>query len=271
MYLGIDVGGTKTLFAVFSLEGKIVYEKKIPTNKSYERFLGDVDKLVSSEIKKDFDIRCVCAAIPGRVDRKRGIGVNFGNLDWHNIPVKEDLGRILNGPPVLVENDANLGGLSEALAHKKYKKVLYLTVSTGIGDGLIVDGKIDPEFADSEAGQMVINHDGKIQIWEQVASGKALKKRYGKMASEINDASIWRAYSVDLAVGLQELLAVIQPDVVIFGGGVGAHFEKFGAYLEGELYKMSNQMVPRPPIIKANRPEEAVIYGCYDFIHQQFA
>lgn len=269
MYLGVDVGGTKTLLAVFDASGKVIFEHKIATNKDYAKFLGQFEKAAGGELKP-YDLHHVCVAIPGRVDRRRGMGMDFGNLDWHNVPIKDNFSRILKGLPVLVENDANLAGLSEALlVLKKYKKVLYLTVSTGIGDGIIINGKIDPAFADSEAGHMVVFHEGKLQKWQDFGSGKALKKRYGKIAADLKDATSWRAYSADLAVGLQELLAVVQPEVVIIGGGVGSHYEKFGAYLEGELQKLENPLVPIPPIIKAHRPEEAVIYGCYDFIRQQ--
>lgn len=269
MYLGVDVGGTKTLLAVFDGNGKVVFEHKIGTNKDYIKFLADVSKIVSPEIKK-FGVMEACCALPGRINRRLGLGVSFGNLDWHNVPIKEDLKKLLGGVPVVIENDANLAGLSEALlVHKKYKIVLYLTFSTGVGGGIITNGKIDATFEDFEPGQMVIFHEGKLQKWEDFASGKALKKRYGKIAADINDATTWRLYSADLAIGVQELLAVVQPDVVIVGGGVGSHFEKFSAYLEGELQKLENPLVPIPPIIKARRPEEAVIYGCYDFIRQQ--
>ncbi len=268
MYLGIDVGGTKTLFAVFSAGGKILKKNKILTHKNYAHFLKDAEKELESLVESK-KVTAVCCAAPGRIDRKQGIGMDFGNLAWHNAPIKHDLKKLLPRASVFVENDANLAGLSEAiLVHKKYKKVMYITVSTGIGGGIIIDGKIDEDFADFEPGQMVISHEDGLRKWESFASGSALKKRYGLLASEINDASIWRHYSQDLAVGLQELLAVVQPEVVIIGGGVGTHFEKFSAYLEGELYKLQNPLVNQPPIIKAKRPEEAVIYGCYDFIRQ---
>jgi predicted NBD/HSP70 family sugar kinase len=64
------------------------------------------------------------------------------------------------------------------------------------------------------------------------------------------------------------LLATIQPDVVVVGGGVGAHFEKFQPFLEEALKKINNPLVPVPPLLKAQRPEEAVIYGCYEYIVQ---
>ncbi|MBX4201994.1 hypothetical protein KW803_03860, partial [Candidatus Saccharibacteria bacterium] len=127
---------------------------------------------------------------------------------------------------------------------------------------------IDPSFANFEPGQMQFEHDGKSQKWEDFASGRALFEKYGKLASEIEDETIWREFSGLVALGLEELLATVQPAVVVFGGGVGAHFEKFSGFLAEDLNAIKNPMVPIPPLIKAHRPEEAVIYGCYDFIAQ---
>jgi predicted NBD/HSP70 family sugar kinase len=171
---------------------------------------------------------------------------------------------------VWIENDAKLGGLSEALlVHKKYKKVLYLTVSTGIGGGIIIDGKIDQDLVDSEVGHMVLPFEGQLTKWESFASGKALVDRFGKKAMDLEDRKAWQEYSKDLALGIFQILAVIQPDVVIIGGGVGAHFDKFGEDLKKALKNLENDMVEIPPVIAAKRPEEAVIYGCYEYIKQQ--
>jgi len=176
--------------------------------------------------------------------------------------------RSLRGIPTFIENDANLAGLSEAISHKKYSKVLYITIGTGIGGIIIINGKIDPVFADMEPGRMVLSYKGRLEKWEDFASGKAIKDRYGKLASEINDDSIWTAYAKDLALGFDCLLSVIRPEIVIIGGGVGAHFSKFGDKLEKELKRVTDRMVEVPPIIQAKRPEEAVIYGCYEYIKQ---
>jgi len=269
MYLAIDVGASKTLLAVFSPDGQLLGEHRFPTSKDYHKFLVDFKKTFESNFAS-YQLLACCCAIPGKVDRARGIGKNFGNLDWANIAVASDLGKILGGLPIYVENDANLGGLSEALlVHKKYKKVLYLTISTGIGDGIIINGKIDDGLADSEAGHMLIERDGKVQKWEDFASGRALKARYGKLAKDISDPHIWKEFAHDIALGLNELLAVIQPEVVIIGGGVGKYFDKFGDLLAQELSSHPNKMVEIPPLVKAARPEEAVIYGCYEFIKQK--
>ncbi len=269
MYLAIDVGATKTLLAAFSDRGEVLHEQKIATDKKYEKFLSDLKAVLAQGKFKDYHFLAVCCAIPGKVDRQKGIGLTFGNLPWHNAPINADLEKILgHHTQIFVENDANLAGLYEAQAHKEYKKVLYLTLSTGIGDGIITDGKIDPDFADSESGQMVLEHEGRLQKWENIASGRAFKQKYGKLAKEVDNPFVWQQYSRALAKGIGELIATLQPSVVILGGSVGAQFDKFVSSLKEELKKYHNNMVPIPPIIKADKPTEAVIYGCYEYIRQ---
>jgi glucokinase len=268
MYLAIDIGGSKTLLAVFDESGQVIDQFKFPTNKNYADFLSELAQAVKEKLGHHSFIAC-CCAVPGDIDRDQGVAIVFGNLPWHNLPIRSDLVKILGPIPIKVENDANLAGLSEArLVSDSYKRVMYLTVSTGIKSGFIVGGQIEPNLADAEPGQMVLEHDGKIQKWEDFASGRALVAKYGKKASEIDDPVVWKEFTHGLALGINELLAVLKPDVVIIGGGVGAHFEKFAPYLQEELNKMGNEMVPVPPIIKAQRPEEAVVYGCYEYIKQ---
>lgn len=268
MYLGIDVGASKILFAVFEPNGKKVSEYKVPTPQDYEAFLSTVGKTARERLSQ-YEFTAACAAIPGWIDFDKGIAVGFGNLPWHDVPVQKDIDHQLAGVKLFIHNDAKLAGLSEAiLIRDKYKKVLYLTISTGIGGGVIVDGVIDPQFANFEPGQMIFQFEGKNIQWEDFASGRAMHARYGKLASEIKDPAIWREYSQTLVLGLENLLATIQPEVVVIGGGVGAHFEKFQPYLEEALKQINNPMVPTPPLLKAQRPEEAVIYGCYEYIKQ---
>jgi glucokinase len=266
VYLAIDVGASKTLLATFSASGKLIHQFKFATPADYDKFIKEIGRAINQEFGGQ-SLIMACCAIPGLVDRRRGRGRVFGNLNWRNVPIKDDLERELS-VAVLIENDANLAGLAEALSHKKYNKVIYLTISTGIGGGIISDGKIDPVLADSEVGHMLISHRGKIQPWESFASGRALKRRYGQLAEDIEDPMIWDAYAKDVAAGLYALLAVIQPDVVIIGGGVGAHFEKFSDALLRELNDHPNKMVDIPPIVEARHAEQAVIYGCYEFIKQ---
>ena len=267
-YLAIDIGGSKTLFAVFEPSGKLAFEHKIETPRDYGQLKTAIGAVLRKELGQ-FHISNCCCAVPGWIDFKLGIAVGFGNLPWQNIHIKSDLEELMPDVSVLIHNDAKLAGLSEAhVLGETYRKVLYLTVSTGIGGGIIIDGYIDPDFANFEPGQMQFNYLGKPVMWEDFASGRSLKEKYGQLASEITDEKIWREYAQLIALGLEELLATIQPEVVVFGGGVGAHFEKFKDFLEEDLNAIKNPLVPIPPLTKAQRPEEAVIFGCYDYIRQ---
>jgi glucokinase len=267
MYLAIDIGGSKTLLAVFDDHGNITDKYKIPTNKDYSGFIAELQDAISNKLGHHA-FAAICCAVPGKLDKDMSVVQVLGNLPWRNKHIKRDIELIVRHTPVFLQNDAKLAGLAEALVHPKYHKVLYLTVSTGIGDGIIIDGKIDPNFTSSEPGQMMVEFDNRIQKWEDFASGRALVAKYGKRASDIEDPKIWKHFAKGLARGMNELIAILQPDVIILGGGVGAHFEKFSAALKDELKDLSNEMVPTPPVIKAKHAEEAVIYGCYEYIKQ---
>lgn len=263
MYLGIDVGGTKTLIARFTENGVQEASLRFPTPPDYRDFIRELAKNVV-EISTN-KIVAAGIAIPGKVDRSKGVGVAFGNLAWKNVPIKDDLEKFLHFP-VAVENDANLGGLSESMLLPQYSRVLYVTISTGIGTGFVVDRKIEPGFADTEGGHMILEHNGELVSWESFASGKAIVKKFGKRAEDIHDAKTWKIIAHNIALGLIDLIAVIQPEVIVFGGGVDIFFERFQPYLEAELKKFDTPLTPIPALMKAQRPDEAVIFGCYDYV-----
>lgn len=267
MYLAIDVGGTKTLFAVMDEHGKVIKEHKIKTPEKYPEFLAAVDEAFKTKLKT-YNFEYCCCALPGRIDHAAGVAIGFGNLAWHAIPFRRDLQKLLGNIPTLLENDAKLAGLSEARLIPQYSKVLYLTISTGIGGGLIVDGVIDPVLDDSEPGFILLEHEGKLMRWQDFASGKAIVARFGKRASDLEDPAIWHIIAKDFAVGMIDLIATLQPDAVIIGGGVGTHFHKYGTMLNHELKKFQSDLVPIPPVLPAKHAEEAVIYGCYELIKQ---
>lgn len=267
MYLGIDIGGTKTLVACVNNKGIIVDRIKFPTPKIYTVFLKELATTVANLSTKTFVATGV--AIPGRVDREHGVGVAFGNLPWLGVPIQKDIQKIVQSP-TFIENDANLAGLSEAMLLKQHACVLYVTISTGIGTGVITNQKIDPEFADSEGGQILLERRGKLQTWEDFAAGSAIVRRFGKLASEINDKKTWNIISQDIAIGLYDLTVFIQPDAIVLGGGVLAHFDKFDDLLIAQLKRLSTPLTPIPPIYRARRPDEAVIFGCYDFAKSEY-
>lgn len=260
MYLAVDIGATKVLLAVFTNKGKLEEQLKFPTPEKYLDLVEAFKTNVSLLKNKSFERAVV--AVPGRLNRERGIALAFGNRPWLNVPIEDDFRKIINCP-IRIENDAKLAALSEAnLIKDDFKRVLYVTISTGISSGLIVDGIIDHGMQDSEAGQMWFDYHGKRAQWEDFASGRAIVAKYGKRASEITDPGTWHTIAHNIAIGLIELISVIQPEIVVLGGGVGTHFDKYKKLLKDELSKYELPIVPIPPIVKARNPEEAVIYGC---------
>jgi predicted NBD/HSP70 family sugar kinase len=269
MYIAIDVGGTKTLIAVFNNHGVVQETKKFETPTDYPAFIECLAQNVALLSTNEFSYGCI--AIPGKVDRLHGIGIAFGNLPWKDISIQADIETICHCP-FFVENDANLAGLSEAVLLKdSYRKVLYLTVSTGIGSIYVIDGVMDNDTLDAEVGNMLLEHRGKLASWQSFASGKAIVKQFGKRASDIDDQAAWYSIAHNLAVGIITLIATYTPEVIVIGGGVGTHINKFHDTLVDILKIYENPLVSIPPIVGAQRAEEAVIYGCYELIYQRTA
>ncbi len=261
MFLAIDVGGSKVLLSVFDDDGTVQKSSKIQTPIMYPDFVHEVKQQILELIGEQQPEVCAIA-LPGTIDRENGVVHYFGNLPWENVHIRDDFSDVLHCP-ILLENDAKLAGLAEADSLKNlYKRVLYITVSTGIGIGLTVNGVIDHSVSDAGGRGTILEHDGKIMAWEEFASGRAINQKTGKLASEIEDTSEWYIIARNIAIGLINLIGAYSPDCIVIGGGVGAHLEKFHERLheELELYR-SKLITAMPQIIKAQHPEEAVVYG----------
>lgn len=262
MYAGVDIGGTKTLLAALDDNGVILQKIRFETPKTYDEFVENFKAAAKGLNVKDF--RAGGVGAPGKIDPVRGCGIWFGNLSWEDVPLDHDIEKILNCP-VVVKNDAKVAALSEAMLLKdRFSKVLYITVSTGIGFGLVIDQKIDDALSDRGGKDILVEHHGKLVPWESFASGRAIVERYGKKAAEITDEATWRAIVRDLMPGLLQLIAITEPEVIVFGGSVGTYFERYGDLLRTELARYDLPIKPLPDLRGAARPEEAVLYGCYD-------
>lgn len=268
MYLAIDIGGTKTLVATFDTTGQKIAQEKFPTPQDYNLFLSDLEKTVAKISTESLTI-CVCA-VPGLIDRERGIIESLGNLPWRNKPIRDDISRAIDNTEVIIENDAKLAGIAEA-THLvgQYERVLYLTVSTGIGGALLKNGQIIEELRDTEAGKMPLQYEGKFQAWESFGSGKAIVERYQKRASEIEDIHIWKDISLRVGYGTAICCSIMQPDVIVFGGGVGQFADKFSqgivAFLQTQLHPNIRQ--PKA-LLPPHYGEESVIQGCFMLLKQ---
>jgi len=172
MYVGVDVGGTKTLVAVLDDHGVIKERVSFSTPKSYDNFLLELRHAAAHFEHKDFQAGGI--GTRGAIDRDHGRRIRDRLLKWGVVPMQANIEDIFKCPMVL-ENDAKVAALSEAMLLKdKYKRVLYVTISTGIGFGLVVDGKIDTNINDGGGQSLLLEHDGKLMAWENFAGGKAI-------------------------------------------------------------------------------------------------
>jgi len=263
MYLGIDVGGTKTLLASLDASGNIVDRVKFPTPQTYPELITAIQAAARQLSQEPYQL--AAAGVPGILDRKQGLVLSYGHRDWTNNPIKTDLSAAL-GCPILIENDGKLGGLAAAIdIINEYKNVLYLAIGTGIGICYTANGIIDQSIDDGGGHTLLLEHDGQTLPWEDFAGGLAIIQKYGLQASEITDPVAWQAIAHNFTQGIEVLLTDRTPDAIVVGGGVGAHLDKFAHFLEEDL---TISLGSCPPLLQANDAEEIVIHGCYQLIKQ---
>jgi predicted NBD/HSP70 family sugar kinase len=266
MIIAIDIGGTKTLVAKFDANGVIGEVEHFSTPKNTTTFFSELHEVLARFLPQPGDTIMVASA--GLVDSKQKVILHSPNLGWTNVLIGEELTRRY-GCVVYLENDAVIGGLGAALALPGVPPlVLYVTVGTGIGGGLVVNGRIHDGLNHIEIGHMVINNGDGLEVWEHLASGTAFKKLFGKQVAEISEPEEWETIADRLSIGLRVLIPALQPGLILIGGGVGAHFESFGELLATKLRKQVPQFIPIPPIQKAPDPEKAVLNGCYHYVSQ---
>jgi glucokinase len=269
MIIAVDTGGTKTLVASFDKGGVLGKQIKFPTPKGSDDFI----KTLKATIKDNYEgkpVEAIVVAIPGVTSK--GVVITCGNLPWKDLNISSALNGVLDKAPIFVENDANLAGLAETRLLKTVPtQSLYVTIGTGIGTGIITDGRINSALRNSEAGHALIEYDGVVREWETFASGKAIHKAYGKYARNITDKHIWDQIADRISRGFLAVIPILQPDIVIIGGSIGTYFDKYGDRLQRLLNEKLPSMIPCSKFVQAKYPELAVIYGCYYYAIDAFA
>ena len=234
---------------------------KFPTPSDPKEYVHVLKETVRAQFGHH-DVSVIVLAIPGVIDN--GIVKWCGNLPWQNINFGALLKDLLPGVPLFIENDAKLAALGETRNLPSIPvSSLYVTISTGIGGGLVVDGQLDHGMRFSEIGHIPLEYDGKVRIWESFASGHAIVETYKKFARDITSKRIWHQIADRMSRGFLVVIPTIQPDIIIIGGSVGTYFERYGDMLIGILREHLPDHIALPKIVKAQHPEEAVVYGCY--------
>ena len=259
--IGVDIGGTKVLAGVVDPLGNVLEKRLLPTPGHDVQLVEDTIVRLVQELRRDFDVAAVGIGAAGFVDASRTIVMFSPHLNWRREPLRSALGERLR-LPVVVDNDANTAAIAESRfgAAQGHRFVLCVTLGTGIGGALVLDGKVFRGF-NGMAGeyghmQMVPNGHrcecGNRGCWEQYASGNALLREARELitngspvAHHLHDLvdgdpallagpQITRAardgdpLSLELVgdigewlgVGLAGLAAALDPSCIVIGGGL---------------------------------------------------
>ena len=273
-YLGIDVGGTFVKGALVNENGEILNKSKIPTDSKIggEKIIYDIadfcKNLASSYGIELSEVTGIGMGIPGIVDGESGTIIYVPNLNWRNFKGAELLSK-LTGLPVKLSNDANAAALGETKfgAGKKYNSTVMITLGTGVGGGVIIDGKLfeGNKGAGTELGHSVIVaggepcNCGRRGCLEAYASATALIRDTRRAMQKNPESKLWTVGSLEavdgklafdfyetdadakaivdnyvqkLATGIVNFANVFRPEAVIIGGGVCAQGENLRLPLE---------------------------------------
>jgi predicted NBD/HSP70 family sugar kinase len=267
MIIAVDTGGTKTLVAAFSKDGELLHKIKFPTPKEVPLYISELVVTINKLTRETTPI-AISLALPG-ILRHDGTLIVAENLGWKDVDIRQHLQKHFVCP-IYIENDANLGGVGAVrLIPDTPARCLYVTISTGIGTGMLLNGQLLAGVEQSEGGRIYLEHDGVTKQWEEFASGRAVYNTYGKYAREITSKRVWNTISKNIAQGLLALWPVLRPEMIIIGGSIGTYFDRYDEHLNGVLREYLGYRAPL--VVSSPKPEEVVIYGCYYYALDQLA
>lgn len=245
--IGIDLGGTNIRVGYVREDGVIEHVVKATTIKatSSDPLIQQIADLIQQLPPVDYPITGIGVGVPGPVRAKDGYVYVMPNLELYDLPLKQVLEAKLGRSPVIVGNDANVAALAEAKsgAGKGYETVQFVTVSTGIGGGLVIGDKLitgSRGYA-QEVGNMIVHPQGRKQsdvmnhgAWEAQCSGTALVAQAAELGVEVPHAGEVFARSLAnkelallvtrwidwMAIAIANMVNLYEPDVFILGGGV---------------------------------------------------
>lgn len=271
--IGLDIGGTKLLVAAADREGKILRTVHAPTPKGKEEGLTLLKKLVC-EVVQGEPIEGMGASCGGPLQADEGIVSPLHQPEWRNVPLREIFSQEFQCP-FRVEVDTDAAALAEyryGPAHPS--RLLYLTLSTGMGGGFLVDGKIyrGANGVHPEAAHQVIPHRlkwgtgptlcecGATGCLEALVSGNGIRRIYGKPAENLT-ADEWEEVGYNLGLGLINISTLYAPDLIVFGGGISlAAHQHFLPQAESVL-RNGLRLVPPPQLIVSSLGYHTALLG----------
>lgn len=295
--IGIDFGGTSVKLGVCRGGDLICTDAPIPTGNfaGPQALIGEMANRVAKLRQKYADIAAIGVGVPGLVDFEHGFVHELTNVPgWKHIPLKAILSE-KTGLPTIVENDANAMCYAEFRygAARGLKNVVALTMGTGIGGGLVLDGKMyrGSSFAAGEIGQMSIDYDGKAGHYgnlgalekytgnQQIAEHAVQRYAEAGIEKEIADCTpkaiadaaeagddiarqIWAEVADWLGTALSAIAWLLNPDAFVIGGGVAQAGDLIFNPLKRKVQSMLSTVVwEKLQILPAKFSNEAGIIG----------
>jgi glucokinase len=253
--IGVDLGGTAIKIGKFDRSGNCLESLTLPTPQPSEPIaVANAIEQGICQVNADKSCRAIGVGTPGPADaagRIARVAINLAG--WKDVPLADRLEERTQIPTVLA-NDANCAGLGEAWlgAGKRFQHQILLTLGTGVGGAIVLDGKLftGHRGTAAELGLITLNFDGPMcnsgnqGSLEQYASIGAIRRMTGKEPHELGEfaakgdeeaLNFWKDYGRLLGAGIASLLYVLTPDAVIIGGGVSASAEYFFPSLIAEI------------------------------------
>ncbi|MBR5468478.1 MAG: ROK family protein [Firmicutes bacterium] len=289
-YLGIDIGGMSVKFGLFDENINLIEKWYVETNTNNngKYILYEIAEEIKAK-QKEYEIIAIGAGVPGPVDSK-GIVKECVNIGWGETDVKVEL-ESMTGIKTTVLNDANAAALGEN--SEKYNSMVFVTIGTGVGGGIVFDGKVLTGFggAAGEIGHITVNPAesekctcGKSGCLEQYSSATAIKKYADKLIAdgtetmlkenftvkdifegvEKGDAlckMVVRRASVYLGMALSNIACTINPEVFLIGGGVSRAGDTLLNPVKEYFKKFAFPEVKDTPIVIAEIGNDAGMYG----------
>ena len=272
VYIGLDIGGTKFMAAAADANGRVLKRMRIATNGDLDADLQILNRMIAETAGGD-QVLGIGAAVGGPLDWVNGVVSPLHQPAWRNVPLKqimEDRWQC----PFWVDVDTNVAALGEYYFRQQSPhRFLYLTISTGMGGGFLIDGKIyrgeggvHPEIAHQSIGYHCKNpaglqcECGAPDCLEALVSGNGIRRIYGKPAEEL-DLDEWSEVAYNLGQGLRNLAVILAPEVISLGGGVavggGLQFvDRARAVMTANL-----NLVPAPEIRLSTLGYDTALYG----------
>ncbi|MBD3880275.1 ROK family protein [Phormidium tenue FACHB-886] len=253
--IGVDLGGSAIKLGRFDWDGRCLQSLTVATPQpaSPKAVLQTIVEAIA-ELDPAQKTLAIGVGTPGPADAAGRIARVAINLEgWYNIPLADWL-EAETGKPTVLANDANCAGLGEYWlgAGNRFQDVIVLTLGTGVGGAIILDGRlfVGRDGCAGELGLITLNPDGpdcnsgNKGSLEQYTSIRAIRRRTGLEPHELGERaksgdreaiSFWQAYGRDLGAGLASLIYVLTPEAVIIGGGISASAEFFFPTVQAEI------------------------------------